>query len=135
QRRIDVERVRGNAVGYAARFAFEEIAGSNLVVVVGGVGEGAAAIAIAERVDAGRAGAQCVVHLDEAGGVGLDSRRGKVQVVGVGGAADRQQHMRALDVRGAFITFQPHTDAGAMLLEVDAGGVHANVNALRVEDF
>ena len=54
ERRIDVEGVGGDAVGHLAPRAVEQVGGDDLVIVVGGVGEGAAAVAVAERQCAGR---------------------------------------------------------------------------------
>ena len=49
ERRIDVERVAQNAIAYAPPLAVQEVRGDDLEVVIGRVGEGAAAIAVAKR--------------------------------------------------------------------------------------
>src|SRR5205085_7595719 len=56
ERRIDVQGVANNAVADLARLAVEQIGGDDLEVVVGGMGEGAAAVALAERPDAWHVG-------------------------------------------------------------------------------
>ena len=61
ERRVGEERVGRQAVGHLAVAAVEQVRGDDLVVVVGGVGEGAAAVALAERPDAGDAGGEPVV--------------------------------------------------------------------------
>ena len=53
ERRIDVERIGRNAVADAARVVVEKIGGDDLEVIVGRVGEGAPAVAVAERPDPG----------------------------------------------------------------------------------
>ena len=59
ERRIGVQRVRRDAVGaLAPGRCREQVVGDDLVVVVRGVGEGALAVAVAERPDARVAGAQ-----------------------------------------------------------------------------
>ena len=54
--------------------AVQQVVGDDLVVVVRGVGERAAPVAIADRPDAGHAGVQLVVHGDVAACVGVDAR-------------------------------------------------------------
>ena len=51
ERRVDIERIGGLAVADAAAVAVEQVRRDDLEVVVGGVGEGAAAVAVAERID------------------------------------------------------------------------------------
>ena len=99
QRRVGEQRVDGDAVADAARVVVEQVGGDDLVVVVRGVREGAAAIAVAERPDAGGAGAaQLVVDGDEAARVGGDAGRVEAEVGGVGLAADGEQQVRARHV-------------------------------------
>ena len=73
ERRIDVERVAQNAVAHAPPLAVQEIRGDDLEVVIGRVGEGAAAIAVAKRPDTGRAGAQFVIDGDIAAWVDVNT--------------------------------------------------------------
>ena len=54
ERRVDVEGVAGDAVADPAAVVVEEIGGDDFKVVVGGVGEGAFAVAIAQGPDARR---------------------------------------------------------------------------------
>ena len=54
--RINIERVNGNAVAHLARGAVEQVRCGDLEIIVRSVGEGAAAVAIAERPDVRNAG-------------------------------------------------------------------------------
>src|SRR3954471_14177283 len=45
--RIDIQRIAGDAIAHPAALAIQQIGGHNLKVVVCGVGEGAAAVAVA----------------------------------------------------------------------------------------
>ena len=58
ERRVDVERIGGDAVADAPRLAVEQVGGDDLEVVVRGVREGAAPVAVAERPDARHVGLQ-----------------------------------------------------------------------------
>ena len=71
--------------------AVEQVGGDDLVVVVRGVGEGAAAVDVAERPDAGDVGAQLVVDGDVAARVGRDAgaRRGRGRRCSAGGRRRR----------------------------------------------
>src|SRR5216683_8040661 len=73
QRRVDEQSIRRDAVRDAASLAVEQVRGNDLVVVVRGVRECAAAVRFAERPDAGRAGPAFIVHLDVAALVGIDA--------------------------------------------------------------
>ena len=72
ERRVGVERVGGDAVADLPRPAVEQVRRHDLEVVVRGVREGAAAVAVAERPDPRHGGAQLVVDLDVASVVYLD---------------------------------------------------------------
>ena len=98
QRRIGEQRVGRDALADAARAAVEQVGGDDLVVVVRGVGEGAARVHVAQRPDAGHARAQFVVDRDEAARIGGDAGQLETQVLGVGPAADRGEQVAALDV-------------------------------------
>ena len=93
ERRVGVERVDRDAVGVLAAGVRQQVVGDDLVVVVRGVGEGALAVAVAERPDARVGGAQALVDLDVAALVGLDAGRVQAEVVGVGHPADGEQEV------------------------------------------
>ena len=134
ERRVDVEGVCENAVADATRSPMEEIVGDDFVVVVRSVGEGAAAVAVADSENAGSGGAELIVDGDVAALVGCDAGRGQVQVVGVGHAAHGQQHVRAGDVGRAFVAFEADSDLIAAALEMNAVGADANLDAFGFED-
>ena len=99
ERRVDVQGIAVDAVGHPPRLGAQQVAGHDLIVVVGGVGKGAAPVALAERPHPRRAGPQGVVHPDVAAGIDLDGGRLQPQVVGVGAPPDRQQQVRADHLR------------------------------------
>ena len=99
ERRVDEERIGAQAVADAALVAVEQVVGDDLVVVVRGVRERAAAVGVAERPDAGNAGAQLVVDDDVAARIEGDAGPVEAEVVGVGLAADRGKQMAAFDRR------------------------------------
>ena len=89
ERRIDVERVNGNAVAHLARGAVEQVRRCDLEVIVRGVGESAAPVAIAERPDVRNVGLQKFVDDDIALRVDLDACGLEPEVIRVGTAPDR----------------------------------------------
>jgi hypothetical protein len=88
----------------------QQVGGDDLEVVIGGVGEGALAVAVAHRPDAGIA-AQLVVDDHVAALVEVDPGLVQAQVVGVGLAAHGQQHVRAGDLRRAGLAGDVDADA------------------------
>jgi hypothetical protein len=95
KRGVDVKRAGADAIAQAARGAVEEVRRDDLEVVVRGVGEGAAAVAVVERPNAGDVRGEEVVHRDVAVFVDGDAGAIQLQIVGIGCAADREQHMRS----------------------------------------
>src|SRR5206468_4621265 len=81
QRRIDVQSVCLDSVGNAAMVSVEEILGDNLVVVVRSMRKSAAAVAVAQRPDAGHIGLQLIVNGDVAAVVGRNPSLVETQVV------------------------------------------------------
>ena len=134
ERRVGEERVGRQAVGDLAVGAVQQVRGDDLVVVVGGVGERAAAIALAERPDAGGAGSEAVVDADEAAGVGLDPGGVEAEVVGVGPAAHRQEHVAARRLRRAVFAAEADLDIAAVRREADALRAGAHRDAVRLQD-
>ena len=116
ERRIGVEGVGGDAVGPLAPGVAQQVVGDDLVVVVAGVGEGALAVAVAERPDARVRGAQRLVDLDVAALVGGDAGGVEPEVVGVGDAADGEEEVRAARSGLAFLAVEAERDALAVLL-------------------
>ena len=91
-------RVRLNPVAHPARIVVQQIRRHDLRVVPRRVRERALPVAIAERPDPRHARSQLVVHDDVAAVVSRDAGLVEPEVVGVGTAADREQHVRPADV-------------------------------------
>src|SRR5207247_10211985 len=95
QRRIDIEGVSEDAVADPAGFAVEQVGGDDLEIVVGGMGEGAAAIAVAQRPDTRHICREALVDLDVAARIGGDPRLVEIEITRVRPPAYRQQHIGA----------------------------------------
>lgn len=130
ERRINVKRVAGDAVTHAPTLAIQQVGGDDFEVVVGGMCEGTAAVAIAERPNAGNVGSEPVVNLDVPARVRLDASRFETEVVGVRSAPHCKQDVRA-DRRGlAFFTVESNLDALLVLRQTDALRAGADVDTL-----
>ena len=132
--RVGVEGVDEDAVGDAAGVVVEQVGGYDFVVVVGGVGEGAASVAVAEGPDAGDVGAELVVYGDEAVLVVLDAGAVEAEVVGVGAAADGEEDVGADAVGVSSSQFDADGYVVSARLEMDALGVQAHRDALFFEE-
>src|SRR5262245_50511934 len=135
ERRIGVERVHRDAVGPLAAGARDQVVGDDLVVVPRRVGEGALAVAVAERPDVRIAGAQRLVDLDVAALVERDAGGVEAEVVGVWDTSHREQHMRARDPGRAFGALQAHRDAVAALFWRHVLGLRAHLDAFGLENL
>src|SRR5271166_468798 len=93
ERRIDIERVSANAVADPAQVPVEKVCCNDLEIIVGGVGEGALAVAVAERPHPRYVGAQLIVDDDVAALVPRDTRQVEPEIVGVRTTADREEQM------------------------------------------
>src|SRR6202007_472457 len=93
QRRVDVERVGGNAVAHPARIVVEQIRGHDLEIVVRGVGECALTVAVAHRPNVVDVGLELIIDHDVATVIGLHAGRLEAQVVGVGSPSHRHQEV------------------------------------------
>ena len=98
ERWIYIKGIGGKTVADAAAIAIEKVGRDDLEVVVGGMGESALAVAVAERPDAGHARAQLVVDRDIAARVGFDAGSVEAEIVRIGAPTDGQQNMRADDL-------------------------------------
>jgi len=107
----------------------------DLEVVVGGVGEGALAVAVAQGPDAISAGAQLLVDDDVAARVDGDAGRFQPKIVGIRPAPHGEQHVGSdhLPIAGAAIDVD--TDICARRLEADAFGGQPRLDSLRLEDL
>ena len=129
ERRVDVQRVGGDAIADPARVVIEQVGGDDLGVVVRRVREGALAVAIAQRPDARDAGAQLIVDHDVAALVDCDAGLVEAEIVGIRAAADGEQQVRAADSRRSLGAVELGDDLVAALGEADAFGVQADVDA------
>src|SRR6185437_758644 len=96
-RGVDIERIGGGAIRQAARVVVEQIAAGDFEVVVGGVGEGAVAVDVAERPDARDIGAQLVVDREIAAGIEGEAGLADVEVLDIGLAADGNEQVAGGD--------------------------------------
>ena len=114
-----------------ALLAVEQVRGHDLEVVVGGVGEGAAAVAVAERPDARHVGRELVVDRDVAARVDRDAGLVEAEIVGVR-AGGRPRAARASRRRPARPPAQSTPTATPSLVrrQADALGVGADRDAL-----
>ena len=131
ERRVGVERVGGDPIADAPVLAVEQVGGDDLAVVEGGVGESAAAVAIAERPDATCAGLETVVDGDEAPPVGGDAGAVEAEIAGVGDPAECHEQMAAdhrRTVAGA------DGDTASIRRDREAGRAEAEDDALAFED-
>src|SRR4030095_3871548 len=135
ERWIDVERVGGDPIAHPTRIVLEQIRDDDLGVVVRSVRECALAVAVAERPDAADARAKLVVDHDVAALVDGDARPVEAEIVGVGTAADGEQHVGALDLRRTVDAIDVGADRVAALGEADALRVQANLDALALDDL
>ena len=90
---IDIERIGGNAVADPARAAVEEVCRDDLEIIIGGVGEGAFAVAVTERPHPRHVRAQLIVDDDVASLVPGDPGFVEPEIVGVRPTADREQQV------------------------------------------
>ena len=110
--------------------AVEQIRRDDLIVVVGSVGEGASAIAVAERPDMRSAGPQPVIDEDKAVRVEFDARSFKPEVAGVWRPADGDQHMgadffrlsrRAVDADRNIVASRHEREGGVFRVDLRTG--------------
>ena len=133
ERRVDIEGVGGDAVADPARIAVEQVRRDDLVIIVGGVGKAAFAVAIAERPDARDIGAQLVVDGDVAALVAADPGPVEAEILAIGAAPDRQQQVRAHDFGRALGAVDGRGDAVAVFGEADAFGVQPDIDAVALD--
>src|SRR5204863_1992866 len=99
------------------------------------VRESALAVAVAERPDSRDARAELVVDHDVPPRVDRDSRLLEAQIVGIGTAADGEQHVRAVHSRRTVGTLEAGDDLFAAFGEADALRVHAHLDTLVLDDL
>src|SRR5271169_5228511 len=93
----------------------EEIVGDDLIVVVGSMRKGAAAVAVTQGPDAGYVGLQLVVNGDVAALVSHNPGPVEAQVVRVGSTSHAEKNMRADCFRRTFFAFDAYGDMALAL--------------------
>ncbi len=96
--------------------------------------ERAAAVRVSERPDSPHVRAAFVVDLDESAWVGLDARLVEAKIVRVRDAPDREEYVGSDGDRLPAAAVQSDRDPVGALLEADALGVGADLDALALED-
>ncbi|HEY1702323.1 MAG TPA: hypothetical protein VGG75_21665, partial [Trebonia sp.] len=112
--RVDEHRVRDDPVPRARLLVPEEVRAQDAVVVVGQVGEGRPALDVSHRVDAGHAGFQVLVGLDEAPVVEANPGRLGGERLRIRNAADGRQQVRAFELPLAVLRAHGQPQAAAV---------------------
>src|SRR5207302_1855659 len=102
ERRIDIQVIRGDAIGDAARIVIEQVSGDDLEIVVRRVGERAAPIAVAQCPNGGDIGAQLVVDRDITPRVALHAGFFQTEILRIRCAPGGQEDVGSLDLGVAF---------------------------------
>ncbi len=97
------------------------------------MGEGAPAVAVAERPDTRHRGLQLIVDLDIAALVGLHPGMVEPEIAGIGHASHRHQDMAGKDRGRALGAVEPHFDPVAFGRKADAFGVGADGDILMLQ--
>ena len=97
--------------------------------------ESALAVAVAQCPDTRRTGAQLIVDRDVPVRVYRDAGRFQPEIVGIRTPANRQQHMRAANLRRAGRAFRVRHNLFAALGKADALRVHADADLLARQDL
>ena len=132
--RVGVERVRLNALRYAASLTVQQIGRHDFEVVVGRMGKRALTIAIAERPDTRDVGLQPIVHDDVTALIARDASCVEPQIVRVGLAANREKQMRAFDRRAAVLAIDVRDDGPRTSTEANALGIQTKADAFAGEE-
>ena len=111
ERRINKQPVGLDPVGNPAMVSIEEIVRNDLVVVVGSMRKSAAAVAVAERPDAGHIRLQLVVNRYVAAMVGGNPSPVQSQVAGVRNPPHCQKNVAAQNFWRAFFAGEADGDA------------------------
>src|SRR5215475_10125038 len=113
----------------------EKIVGNDLVVVVGSVRKGAAAVAVTKGPYSGHAGLQLIVDNNVAALVDRNSGMLETEIAGIGNAADSQENVAAQHFRSAIRAIHVHANSAVALCQGDTFCVQPNLYALRLDDF
>ena len=112
----------------------EKICGNDLEIVVGGVGEGAVAVAISHRPYARHVGPQLIIYLDIAAFVAHDAGVLQAKIVGVRASPSRNQNVGSTNRVTASRAIGPNFHFVTNARYSDAIGIESDVNLLVFKD-
>src|SRR5258708_7798338 len=130
---VSIGGVGWKGVAHPPVIAVEQIGGDDLKIVVGGVGEGASPIAIAERPDTRHICAERIIHLDEATRLSAYAGVLQAEIVSIGPAAHRDEQVRSANLRAAIGAFELHHDVVALLGDAPTPRIQAKIDAFTGE--
>src|SRR5262249_9784391 len=110
----------GDAIAHPARVVVEQVRRHDLEIVVGGVGERASPVTVAQGPDALDVGAELIVGHDVAAPAHGDAGPLEAEVVGVGTTAHRQQDVGPHHLGRPLLAVHPRDDVVAAPGERDA---------------
>ena len=118
-----------------ARGTVEQVVGDDFVVVVRGVGEGGAAVAIAEREDVRNVGAELIVDGDVSARVGFMPAAARLRSSVLGTRPTASSTWEPSIEGRVFIAVEADGDLSAFLFEVNAGRLSCGCRCPRWEYF
>src|SRR5450756_519809 len=130
QRWIHIKCVGWNASTNPAMLTIEQIRRNDLVVIVGGVGEGAATVAVAERPNAVHAGGKAVIDFDVASRIEGHAGTIQSQIIRVRPASNGEKDIGADDPRLTGCAVHADRNAFWPRRKADALCVGSNSNTL-----
>src|SRR5580704_14918104 len=115
--------------------SIEEVVRDNLVVVVGSMREGAAAVAIPQCPDAGHVRLQLIINHYVAAVIGGDSSPVQSQVVRVGDTSHRQKNVSADYFWWTLFACEAHVDAAIAFPQRDTFRTEPDLHPLSLQNF
>src|SRR5271156_5586208 len=113
----------------------KEVVRNNLVVVIGSMRKGAAAVAVPQRPDAGHFRLQLIINHYVAAGVGGNPSPVQSQVARVGSTSHGQKNVSAYNFWRTFFACEADGDAAIAFRQRDTLGIQPYVYALSLQDF
>src|SRR5207249_11450724 len=106
----------------------------NFIIVVCGMSEGSASVAITQRINAGHVGAKLIVNLDVPALIDSNPGLFQTEVVGVRHATDCEKRMRADDSLIAAAAINLHRHFVAAFFKGDAVSIQTDLDAFAFEN-
>src|SRR5580658_9995066 len=113
----------------------EEMVRNDLVVVIGSMGKGTAAVAVLQCPDAGHVGLQLIINRYVAAVVPGNPSPVQSQVVRGGSTSYRQKNVSPYYFRRTFFTCEADGDTAIVLRQRDAFRVQPDANSFSLQDF